>query len=718
MSNNINGFKNYFKISSFILALITAFLLEFYVVLVENYKALSIYGDILPFLNAAIPSISKKHLVVFFILFFIFFTIILNPKLKIRFFSFIYNYRFLLAIGAFVIAVILQLHGSSLYQLNISDGTHNALLGISREIRSDEFNVNTPFALSQYFNNFGYFSDIVRGVSTDMFISYGQPVWDIAVMFRPFHWGYLLLSQAYGLSFFWVGRLIALFVVSFEFGRLITNDNRKIALAYTILITFSPVVQWWFAVNMLVEMLIFGQLIVILTNYYMNTLDYRKRLIISLIFVIISGGFILTMYPAWEVPFAYVFFIFFIWVIYKNHKTFKASKKDLLLFLIFIGILSIGLGHVLLKSAPAIHAIMNTVYPGARSYYGGSDIFLSINPIFLYFKSIITPLVLDHSFIEITFTVFTSFFPLGIILFSMVWFIQKKRDSLLLALLILEILFVCYLSFNLPAIIGDLTLLKNTVEVRLITVIFFVNLLILIRGLSIVNLNIKKNYKLISLVIACIISGIMAYFSFNPVINQIMFVQMIIAFLLFASAFFFILISCFNKKYLKGFLISVIVISCLTGALVNPVETGLDFYYDQDIIQEVSTIVSQDPDAKWIVSSPIYIDEIIPVGAHTINSVNIYPNFELWSKLDSKGENVSSYNRYAHLPVVIQNESKTTFDNYQPDAIMIYLNIEDVKNLNVTYILTKDDLTHYSNQNVTFVEIYQDNVGNKIFEVK
>lgn len=717
MMLSINNFKNYFKLPAFILAILMAFILEFYMVFVENYVDLSVYGDIIQFLNASLPFFSKKLLIIFFILFFIVFTILFNPKIKIKVLNFIYNNRFYLAFGVFVVAVILQIHGSSISLFNISNSNHDSLLGVARLIRSDEFNVNTPFALSQYFNDFGYFSDIVRGVPTDMFISYGQPVLDFAIIFRPFHWGYLFLSQGFGLSFFWVGRLIALFVVSFEFGRLITNNNKKLALAYSILVTFSPVVQWWFAINMLVEMLIFGQLIIILTNYYMNTNDYRKKLFITLISVILFGGYILALYPAWEIPFAYVFAIFFVWVVYKNYKTFNLHKKDLYLFLLFIVILSISLGYIFLKSYPTITTIMNTVYPGSRAYFGGLDIFRTINPLFSYFKSIITPFVLNNIFVETTSTIFVSFFPFGIILFALMWIVQKKKDILSLVLLALEVLFIIYMVFTLPNFIGNLTLLKGTVEIRLITVIFFINLLILIRCLSICKLNIKKYYRLICLFVSFIISGFGVYFSFYPITNQIMIIHAIISFILFATAFFFILMSCFNKKYLKGFLISVIAISFLTGAFVNPVESGLDFYYNQEVIQEVSSIVNQNPNANWIVTTPFFINEIIPVGAHTINSVNIYPNFELWSKFDHNGENIDSYNRYAHLPVTIQNESPTIFNNYQNDVIEINLNVNDIKKINVTYILTKDDLSMYSNENISFVEIYQDNAGNKIFEV-
>lgn len=86
-----------------------------------------------------------------------------------------------------------------------NQNTSETLIGISRSIRSDEWAVNTPMMISQYFNNaapFPYFSETIRGALTDVFIVYGQPVLNIVEIFRPFHWGYLLLSPAKGLAFF------------------------------------------------------------------------------------------------------------------------------------------------------------------------------------------------------------------------------------------------------------------------------------------------------------------------------------------------------------------------------------------------------------------------------------------------------------------------------------------------------------------------------------
>ena len=51
-----------------------------------------------------------------------------------------------------------------------------------------------------------------------------------------------------------------------------------LSLASALLVAFSSQVQWWFAVNSLVEMLVFGQLAVLIVHYFMVTKKYGREL--------------------------------------------------------------------------------------------------------------------------------------------------------------------------------------------------------------------------------------------------------------------------------------------------------------------------------------------------------------------------------------------------------------------------------------------------------
>ena len=257
----------------------------------------------------------------------------------------IYKYRFVLAFIIIVVLVLLDLNGSSIGLWNTflgKDGNKDVILGKSRGIRSDEYIVNTMMAFSQYENNFGFTSNLLRGSdSTNMFIVYGQPVKDIAILFRIFLLGYLVFSPSRGLSFFWWSRMIALFLATFEFMMLITRKNKKVSFIATMLITFSPTIHWWFAVNYLVEMIVFAETAIVLLDKYLKENLYWKRLIYSLIIMLCAGNYAMSLYPAWLIPITYVFLPSLVWVFYENRKNIKFTKKDIittvfeLLFLVY-----------------------------------------------------------------------------------------------------------------------------------------------------------------------------------------------------------------------------------------------------------------------------------------------------------------------------------------------------------------------------------------------
>ena len=169
-------------------------------------------------------------------------------NLKNKILDFLYKYRFLIAIILIFIGVLFKLHGSSIGLWNTVFNTEtenkSLLFGKERTIRSDEWAVTTPLIFSQSFNGFRYFSDLLRGgVSTDSFSLYGLPVLNILEIFRLFHLGYIILGIERGISFFWVARFIVLFLVTFEFGKIIFNENKRLALIGAFMISLSPIIR-------------------------------------------------------------------------------------------------------------------------------------------------------------------------------------------------------------------------------------------------------------------------------------------------------------------------------------------------------------------------------------------------------------------------------------------------------------------------------------------
>lgn len=706
--------KNIFErnklLFNLVISILLAFLVEIYVVFVDHADLLINFSS-----QGFVNAFSTKEIGIFLIIFLIIFYILFDEKRKNKVLDFIYTYRLPLSILVIIAAVIFQIHGSSINELNFFGVNHKTLLGASRPIRSDEYVVNTMFAFSQYMNHFAYFSDIVRASATDMFIIYGQPVLDIGMIFRPFLIGYLFLNQGQGLSFFWTARLVFLFLVSFEFGMLLTNKNKTLSCVYAFLIAFSPVVQWWFAVNGLVEQIIFGQLGVLLINWYMTIEDYKKRLLIAIGLMISVGTFILVFYPAWQIPFGYIFIFLALWIILKNRSTYTYNIKDLMIFGVLLIIFTIIMAHILSNSLETIKIIMNTSYPGSQVYNGGE----SINLFSYYIPTLFYPLKQEGLLFGsnvCNFSVFFDLFPIPLILSAIVLLYQKTKDKLLIGLLVLYFVFVIFYLVPLPDFIINLTLRGHIKNNRLPPIITFIGVLILIRSMSSLK-NIEN--KRVVIAGSLVLSLLMVFWTSFEFGQYYLSWMPILAFILISTLFALSFLSS-SKKIQRMFLISIICISFLTGALVNPVDSGTDVIFESDYFKHVEEIVKNDPDGIWIINEQDirYNDIPIAAGARTINSVNTYPDLEKWQVIDPNNQSYEEYNRYAHIRVnlIDNNDTVTNFTMIKPDFIQLNLNINDLDKLNVTYIESPYKLDEHSNDNIHFTKLYENN-GHKIFKI-
>ena len=107
-------------------------------------------------------------------------------------------------------------------------------------------------------------------------------------------------------------------------------------------------------------------------------------------------------------------------------------------------------------------------------------------------------------------------------------------------------------------------------------------------------------------------------------------------------------------------------------------------------------------------------------GAETINSINTYPVLSRWNVLDENGACKNIYNRYAHITINLFN-SETNQDNAKfvlnsPDHFTVNMKKDDLKKMDVSYILTKQDLRPFSDSYILFQLLEKDNEFN-VFKV-
>lgn len=628
------------------------------------------------------------------------FVYLLFVKMDYKYRKMLYRYRYILALILLALCVVLEISGSSISSfasaLGVDPDAAGVLFRTANPYRSDEYGLNTLFAVAQEKNTgnpYSYLSDIVRGTSTDMYIVYGQPVRDIGIIFRPFQLGYIIFGSSKGLSFFWCGRLIFLALCSFEFARIFLNRRKIYAVIYAVFIAASPVVQWWFAINGFVEMLLFGQLCAIVLYLFINTNSRWKRVLYSFCFFWSGCVYVLLFYPAWQVVFGYVYLGIFIWIIIENRTKFSWDwKKDIYTVIIPAIIVGSILLFVVFRSWDTISAVLNTVYPGNRidlSKLHLSDLFGGMYNLYLALTD-------SHMF---TVWGFIDLFPLGIAMAIYALFKKKVRDSFLMIMLIIDVVMIAVFTLPVPEIFIKVTLLSQTTANRALIAIQFINIILLFRSLQYMQFKWKKRSIII---IGGVFAGIVTIM-FGTQIKEIpwslwMKVGMFIACFVLCCLF------CLSRFRRTGrwTLIVCICIFSIAGGLVNPLQKGLEFISESRLISEIESIVDEDEKAKWITVDMSYPDTNIPLlaGASTINSTNVYPTLDRWKKLDPSGKYEDVYNRYAHIVIQLKKNKQTKFKLLAPDRFQINLNIQDLEKLDVKYILSRQNLEGYSNDQV------------------
>lgn len=622
------------------------------------------------------------------------------------------KYRWIIGFGIVIFCTLFKISGSSISRFNeyISDDKAgiDTLLGSSKEIRTDEWAVFTPMALSQEYNNYQQNSSIVRGTDTDTYIVYGQPVISWKIIFRPFQIGYLLFGSERGLAFYWSSRFIILLLITYEFGLLICNKNKFLSLFLSLFTTLAPLVQWWFSINELVEMIIFAEGSILLLDRYMKTQNTKHKIAYMLGIDVCAGGFILAFYPAWEVPLAYIVLIFIIWILKKNWKQFNKTYKDSLIIGLGLVILTGSMGIILYQSWDAINATLNTAYPGKREVYGG-NIGLLLR-LFRYPGNIFHGLFLEIANSNVCeHAGFYSLFPLGLLLTIKYFIVQikskRKADLLLILLMLGNVFLIIYCMVGLPSIIAKITLLSFATPSRVIQLVSFINLLLLVRVLTVYKPVLKFEH-IVLYIIMCVAVMCICKMEYGEYLSVI---KCVISGVVLLSVILCILNR--DRKIFNYITIgSVGFVSIIAGLIVNPVQYGLDSIYQNSLIREIKLINDEEP-GIWVVDNQTWMMGAVPimVGASTITSTHVYPTLEMWSEFDEEGKYADIINRYAHYFLNLQNQMDTTFELVATAGVRVRLNINDLNKLNVKYIMTNRCLEDIEITSVGYEMLYSEN---------
>lgn len=607
----------------------------------------------------------------------------------------IYKYRFVLSFLLLIMLVSFKISGSSMgcWKLFLGDGESGIRLGEPRVWRSDEWGTLTPLCFRQQYNTLGAYnrySQTLGSILTDNMLVYGQPSWDILTLFRPFYWGYLFFGSERGLSWFWCSRLIVLFLSWFELGMLITDGQKKLSVMLSICVSFAPFLQWWFAINGLVEMLIYGACFVLGSNYLVSHTFNPRKIAVAVGMAVCAVGYVLTFYPTWMVPVAWGFVPLFLWVVIWKFDRKVLRRVDVVPWLLIFVITAAGLTILAVTSWDVITAELNSVYPGnAPSSSGGTGLWWMMKyPISLVSRFSMNELIVENSSI-------ICFAPAGFILALWVIIKEKKKDPLLILLLGMNLFLAWYYCVGIPKWLAKILLLSFVNSNRGPQVLGFLRLTLFARAVALKEKAPKRWLAALAAVISSAVPmrlalGFTKYepgglrYEYFDTAEKIVVVWAILA------VVFYLLYRARKSKYTMAVL-GVCTVVLASSIWINPVAKGVPEITKSETMQQIRDLVKEDPQAIWLVVDMAYPATNIPAmaGADCLNTTQTYPQKTRWEMLDKEGEYEDIYNRYCHIRASLG--SKTMLELVSTDYVEVILSPEDLKKLNIRYIVSTND---------------------------
>jgi len=487
----------------------------------------------------------------------------------------------------------------------------------------------------------------------------------------------------------------------------LTNKNLLLSIGGSLLFLVTPFIQWWLSADPMapIGLISFGL-------FFFIKLVKSKKIIsyigysIALAYTIIS--FALILYPPFQIPLGIVSIFLAIGIVIKNRKEFLNNKKNILLFIssLILSLVIVTTFVLLFYSSfkDVISITMNTVYPGARFISAGQgnfyNLFSGFFDILMQKDSNGAPFANQCEASNF----FMIFIPLLIwLIYKNILLIKNKKhvDIIGISIAIPILLFFLWVLLPLPDFISKYTGLYLVPPQRLLLGLGFSNYLLLLYMLS-CDIYIFDRERLTDKILSLILILFTAVLSFltgkylyslNPMFFTYPTFVLPNLKILLVTIFVPTLIYLFLKGYKKLFMTAILLFGLISTIFVNPLYRGLDILTSTDLANYITELSTKD-DSKWVIyGDHHYAQYALANNANVLNGIHPYPQFKIWSVIDSEKKYQDIYNRYAHIIFSDYEIGEDLIALVQNDVLLVNMSPCDkrLKDLNVKYILSTID---------------------------
>jgi hypothetical protein len=558
---------------------------------------------------------------------------------------------YLVCVLAFLVAVLLDLNGSSIGVdwLNYKVGAPaRVVAGVPQEIRADEIYYQTPYMMNQDFRLHRLaVADTASGPSNVGLLA-ELPVKHVTTWFRPQFWPFFVLPGDYAFSAWWQAKGLIMATGVFTLLLLITQSS-SLSLVGTLWLMFSQFTQWCYSWPSMLPEMCGLMCFTLVFALYLTVGGNRIALAISAVAgAACAINFALTAYVPHQIPYAWAgVFLAVAWMI--GHRTDilrrDGSVKRAVALGAFLALTGVLLLVILNDTREAVAGIAATVYPGHRVLSGGGFSLTALATHFLAASETEGHFPPQYSNINEA-SGFLWLAPVTLFCFGRIRALRRDRRILLAGLWTLAILLTGWMVLPIPASIGHFMFLDRVQGVRVVPALGLLNVCIVMLVLSAPDRGRRRLGFDAKLTITLPIVFLALFYANRNIHNYFSFSELLLGTVWTAFLVLFVL----NGRLL-AFAVAVVLPNVFLFGTVNPVERGINTIIGSplfDLVQQNERLRQ----GKWLVFSDGFPPSIFSaVGCDVFNGMRYLPNRQSFPVLAAHGVDTSSMNNLGYISV-------------------------------------------------------------------
>jgi hypothetical protein len=531
----------------------------------------------------------------------------------------------------------------------------------ARWVRSDEYLLWTPYAISQLNHRprFPVVNELLPG-GQNMLMIWTAPVAHVSLPARPATWGYFLFGGARGLAWQWWFPPFACFTALWLLFEILLDGHSRLAAFGALWFCWSAHTVAWSGLPAYVT---FFPALCCVCAYHLLTTPRRSVMWANAaILGVALAGFVLVLYPPWQVVLAYVFGAIFAGLLLRRRQVESPtlSWRTRAVALTVAAVIAMGLVAAwAIDCRDGLRAMAGSVYPGQRVCLGGKYPPIRwfsgwFNLVTFYGSEDADGILPGRWRNQCEAASFYHFYPavvLGLLLIPRIRRAARATTWLLVGVFAL-LAFFCL--FGMPAWLAKTTLLSRTFEWRcdlafgLISIVLSLDLL---RG---GRDSTPTGWS--DGIAACAIGVAMAALCVfmadvtRREVGELLGWGFVAIAALVVGVTSYALVS--GRRRLFAALVGSAVVA--TSFFFNPLARGLHSVQDLDLVRHIEWYNRQSPDGPpfWVCYGPLNSGVVVSaLGGRTLAPIPFHP-IAAWRELDQSGTDEQYYNRHAHFRLI------------------------------------------------------------------